>query len=140
MKVRIGTLGDDQDHLRTFLISKMSAVTDLRAASDTVKNDGRTLSKLGARKGTQDRPPDCPVSWRIHVVECRLQLGIRTEAAHGPVVGENGRIQTVSRGCSDSGLAGSLQSRHEEEEFCRLHDRHYGESMAGMPGMPHLHR
>ena len=70
-------------------------------------------------QGTKHRPPQSPespvTSW-LHGVERGLDLWKRSEAAHGPVVGEEWSTQQVGRKSSNRRLAAALEASDENED------------------------
>ena len=70
-------------------------------------------------QGTKHRPPqspESPVSSWLHGVERGLNLWKRSEAAQGPVVGEEWSTQQVGRKSSNRRLAAALEASDQDED------------------------
>ena len=75
----------------TALFVRNSAAERYLGVSRHPVEDDRTVPpQLRPSEGTKDRPPHGSMARWVHRIEGLRELGVRTQAAHGPVVREYG--------------------------------------------------
>ena len=120
MQCDVVALGEHEKETDLLFFSQGAALRDLWRTRDTIEDDGACGAELGARERLNDGPSDGAVTRGVHTIECGLELGVRPQAAHGPVVAQHRSPEMGRCRCCHGRLSRGLQSGNENEDALML--------------------